>query len=91
MHKYDVLIRPLNTEKTEAMGDSRYVFQVARESNKMQIREAVESIFEVKVTDVRTMVVRGKTRRWGRHYRTLPAWKKAVVTLRPGDHIDLLK
>ncbi len=62
---------------------------MAREANKQQIRQAVEQIFEVKVTKVRTMVVHGKTRRWGRHIRRLPAWKKAIVKLQAGDHIDL--
>jgi len=91
MHKYDVLIRPLMTEKTERMGDAfnRYAFEVAREADKRQIREAVESIFGVTVTRVNTMVLRGKQRRFGRHVVQKPTWKKAIVTLADGETIDL--
>ena len=91
MHKYDVLIRPISTEKTEAMGEEYYAFEVARAANKQQVREAIEAIFEVKVAKVRTMIVRGKNRRWGRHIRRRPSWKKAIVALQPGEHIDLLQ
>jgi large subunit ribosomal protein L23 len=90
MHKYDVLIRPIMTEKTEAMGADNYVFEVARAANKQQVREAIESIFGVKVLRVRTMVNAGKSKRWGRHVRRMSSWKKAIITVRPGDQIDLL-
>jgi large subunit ribosomal protein L23 len=93
MHLYEVLLRPIQTEKTDilAEGLGQYVFEVAREANKRQIREAVEAIFEVKVADVRTMTMPGKGRRWGRHTTKTPAWKKAVVTLAPGERLDLFE
>jgi len=91
MHKYDVLIRPITTEATEAMAErfNRYAFEVAREATKRQVREAVEGIFGVSVTDVHTMVYRGKQRRFGRHVVQKPTWKKAIVTLAPGQTLDL--
>lgn len=91
MNRYDVLLRPVTTEKTDIMleEDNQVVFEVARQANKRQIREAVESIFEVDVLNVRTMIVRGKSRRWGRHVTQKPSWKKAIVTLAPGEAIDL--
>lgn len=91
MHRYDVLIRPLMTEATEAMGDrfNRYAFEVARDATKPQIREAVERIFNVSVTGVNTMVFRGKQRRFGRRVVQKPSWKKAIVTVAAGQSIDL--
>lgn len=91
MHDYDVVIRPILTEKTEVMSDDKnqYVFEVARRANKRQVKTAIEKIFEVSVTDVRTMVVPGKSRRWGRIIRRTPAWKKAIVTLAAGDSIEV--
>lgn len=91
MHRYDVLIRPLMTEATEAMGDrfNRYAFEVARDATKPQIREAVESIFNVSVTGVNTMIFRGKQRRFGRRVVQKPSWKKAIVTVAAGQSIDL--
>jgi large subunit ribosomal protein L23 len=91
MHKLDVLRRPVVTEKTDVLAEQRhqYVFEVAREANKRQIHDAVEAVFKVRVTDVRTMIMPGKPRRWGRHVTRTPRWKKAVVTLAEGDHIDL--
>jgi large subunit ribosomal protein L23 len=93
MHKYDVLIRPVITEKSDRLSDSgnQVIFQVRKEANKRQVAEAVEAVFKVKVTDVHTMVMPGKTRRWGRHITKTPRWKKAVITLAPGDKIDLIE
>jgi large subunit ribosomal protein L23 len=93
MNKYDVLRRPVVTEKADMLGEqgNQYVFEVALGANKRQIRDAVQSIFSVDVADVRTMVMPGKSRRWGRHITKTAAWKKAVVTLRPGDRIDLFE
>jgi large subunit ribosomal protein L23 len=93
MHRYDVLRRPVVTEKTDVMAEqhNQYVFEVARQANKRQVQDAVEAVFKVHVTDVHTMVVPGKTRRWGRHVARTPRWKKAIVTLVQGDRIDLLK
>jgi len=93
MHKYEVLRRPVITEKTDILAEAhnQYVFEVARGANKVQIQNAVEEIFDVKVTGVRTALMPGKPRRWGRHVTRTPAWKKAVVTLAPGDRIDLFE
>jgi large subunit ribosomal protein L23 len=93
MHKYDVLLRPVVTEKSDRLSESgnQVIFQVRTEANKRQVAEAVEAVFKVKVTDVHTMVMPGKTRRWGRHITKTPRWKKAVITLAPGDKIDLIE
>lgn len=69
----------------------RYVFQVARNATKIEIRQAVESMFEVHVTSVNTMNVMGKQRRMGRHVGRRPDWKKAVVTLAEGETIDVFR
>ncbi len=93
MHRTEVLRRPVLTEKTDTLAaqNNQYVFEVNRRANKRQIRAAVEEIFEVQVTDVRTMVVPGKRRRWGRHVSHTPSWKKAIVTLAPDNEINLFE
>ena len=90
---YSVLKRPVNTEKTRDAHDvsNQYVFEVVPTANKIQIRQAVEEIFGVRVTDVRTINVRGKTRRFRRGIGKKPNWKKAIVTLRDGDIIDVFE
>ena len=86
---HDVLVRPLITEKsTRLLELGQYSFEVHREANKIQIREAVQKAFKVTVTDVRTLIFRGKDRRMGRSYAKRPNWKKAIVTLKAGDKID---
>jgi len=92
MHLYEILRRPLITEKYIALqAQGKYAFEVAKEANKPQIKQAVERAFKVEVTDVNVMIVAGKGRRLGR--RQLPAhpWKKAVVTLKAGDKIELFE
>lgn len=86
-----VLKRPLLTEKATIARETRreYAFEVAREANKLQIKEAVESRFDVKVENIRTMTVAGKNRRMGAHEGKRADWKKALVTLREGQVIDL--
>jgi len=86
-----VVLRPLVTEKATTLKDERnqVSFQVALDANKVQIRQAVETIFKVKVADVRTQVVFGKEKRMGRHVGRRPTWKKAVVTLGPDSKIEL--
>lgn len=88
-----VLKRPVITEKSNAIREAtnQYVFEVERGATKPLIREAVESIFSVRVVDVRTSIVRGKVKRIRRGFGKRPNWKKAVVTLREGDHIDLFE
>jgi large subunit ribosomal protein L23 len=93
VNKYDVLLRPRQSEKTDILneGYNQYVFEVAGGANKRQIKAAVEDIFQVTVLGVRTMVMPGKSRRWGRHRTKTARWKKAVVTLSPGDKIELFE
>ena len=88
---YHVLIRPLVTEKGTHQSQTRnaYAFEVAPDANKTQIRKAVETIYSVKVVDVRTANRKGKRRRRGMRYGMTPHWKKAVVVLHPDHHIDL--
>jgi large subunit ribosomal protein L23 len=94
----DVIRRPLITEKnTVLMEIGQYTFEVAPEANKFQIREAVEKTFKVKVRAVNTLNVKPKaksrtaSRRGGRITGHVAGWKKAIVTLAPGDRIDLFE
>ena len=88
----DVLVRPLITEKsTDLMEQGQYAFEVLREANKIQIREAVEKTFKVKVKAVNTLNMPRKLRRRGRTIGSVPGWKKAVVTLQPGERIDIFE
>ena len=92
VHPYEVLRRPLVTEKnTDLHALGKYAFEVAREANKPQVKEAVEKAFKVTVTGVNVVTVRGKMRRMGRRQIMTPSWKKAVVTLKPGDSIQLFE
>ena len=87
-----VLVRPLITEKgTVLTAQDKYLFEVDPRANKTQIKEAVELAFNVSVLRVNTMMVKGKPRRFGRRVTRRPDWKKAVVTLRPGDTIELFE
>jgi len=91
MEDYEIVIRPLITEQGMHFANVKnaYSFEVHRKANKVQIRNAVERLYNVKVKDVRTANRRGKPRRRGRHFGTTPAWKKAVVVLHEDYHIDL--
>ena len=83
-----------NTTSTAAEGETysqKLVFEVARDANKIEIRSAIQSLFKVTVTDVHTLVVRGKKKRVGRFEGQRPAWKKAVVTLKAGDNIEFFE
>lgn len=93
LHLYDVIRRPVVTEKTNVMTvNNQYVFEVAPTANKVQIKEAVEVIFDVEVVKVNTMTMPLKRGRRGRKfYRRTQAWKKAVVTLVQGDTISLFE
>ena len=86
-----VLLRPLVTEKTIRTTERRnaYTFAVHARANKIQIRSAVEALFDVKVMGVRTDVRPGKPRRVGWHEVNTPEWKRAIVTLKAGDTIDI--
>lgn len=92
MHLYEVLRRPLITEKSTAMqGLNKYAFEIADGANKLQIRQAVEKSFKVKVTGINVVTVRGKTKKIGRRMVHTNPWKKAVVTLKVGDKIEFFE
>ena len=90
MNVYQVLKRPIMTEKSDYQrDDNQYVFEVDRRANKVQIKEAVETVFDVEVEAVNTMIMKPKRRRLGRRIvTTRSAWKRAVVTLAPGERIQ---
>ena len=91
--KHEVIVRPLITEKTSAAFQDRgeYTFQVHTTASKPQIRQAIEELFGVKVTDVWTANHRGKEKRMGRSVGRRPNWKKAIVKLRDGDKIEVFE
>lgn len=92
MHLYEVLHRPLITEKATSLKDKdKYAFEVGGKATESQIREAVERAFKVKVTKVNVMTVPGKARRFGKRQVTSAPWKKAVVTLAPGHKISFFE
>ena len=86
----NILRRPRITEKTSMLAEESniVVFEVAKDANKTEIKNAVQAAFNVEVTKVRTMIVRGKVKRRGRTVGKLPTWKKAIVTLAEGNEID---
>lgn len=82
MKNFDIIIRPIITEQSMAqMDENKYTFEVAKTSNKSEIKKAIESIFSVKVAKVNTMNMRGKVKRQGMNVGKRPDWKKAIVTL----------
>jgi large subunit ribosomal protein L23 len=86
-----VIRRPIFlTEKSNTLRgkNNQVVFEVLRDANKVQIKDAVQKMFNVKVLDVNTMLYRGKDRRMGRGYAKLQNWKKAIITLAEGENID---
>jgi large subunit ribosomal protein L23 len=89
----DVILRPMITEKaTRLSGENKYAFEVRPHANKAQIKEAVEKYFNVKVKSVNVMNMKGKPQRVrGNRIKHRPDWKKAVVTLAPGDKIELFE
>lgn len=94
MNVEQVIKRPLYlTEKGAKLREeeNKYTFEVDLEANKLQIKDAVETLFKVTVRDVRTLIVRGHMRRMGRTYAKTRNWKKAVVTLREGETIDFFE
>ena len=88
-----VLLRPMMTEKSMQQKDdlNAVTFQVAVDANKVEIRQAVEKVFNVKVAEVRTANREGKWKRMGRFEGRRPSWKKAVVKLMPGHKIELVE
>jgi large subunit ribosomal protein L23 len=88
-----IILKPLVTEKGSRLREAgnKYLFQVARDANRIEIKRAVKAIFNVKVKDVKTIVVHGKIKRMGMFSGKRPDWKKAVVTLEAGQSIDLFE
>ena len=92
MHLYQVLKRPVITEKsTELQTRNKYAFEIAAGANKPMIKEAVEKAFSVKVTGVNVVTMPSKTRRVGRRQILTRPWKKAIVTLQEGDKIEFFE
>ncbi|MFC1888155.1 50S ribosomal protein L23 [Thermodesulfobacteriota bacterium] len=90
---YDVIKYPIITEKSNYQKSemNQLTFCVDRRANKIEIKGAVEKLFKVKVIEVRTSNMKGKVKRVGRNIGKRPDWKKAIVTLRQGDHIDFFE
>lgn len=89
-----IIRRPIAlTEKATRLqeANNQVVFEVARTANKIEIKQAIEKLFQVKVVQVNTMLYRGKDRRMGRGYAKLQNWKKAIVTLKEGDLIEFFE
>ena len=88
---YKIIKRPVVSEKSTLLSEkqNKYVFEVAPEANKIQIKRAIEEIFKVAVVKVRTMRMPGKTKRVRLQLGRTPMWKKAIVTLKEGDRIEL--
>ncbi|MDA8142178.1 MAG: 50S ribosomal protein L23 [Desulfobacteraceae bacterium] len=93
MINYDIIKRPIITEKTNAQKDShnQVSFEIDPRSNRIEVQRAVEKIFKVKVADVHTMNVKGKVKRRGRILGKRRNWKKAIVTLMPGERIEFFE
>ena len=92
MNISEVLVRPTITEKSTLLHEEgQYTFQIAPKANKTLVKQAVEQNFGVKVIAVNITVNRGKRKRYGPRFKKQPDVKKAVVTLRPGDRIDLIE
>jgi large subunit ribosomal protein L23 len=90
---YGILRRPLITEKSTAQKEAsnKLVFEVDQRANKIEIKQAVEQMFKVDVLDVTTMTVRGKKKRVGRFVTKRPDWKKAMVTIKPGQRVEFFE
>lgn len=92
MRLEEVIKRPLIlTEKGARLREAqnKFMFEVARDANKIEIKNAIEKLFNVSVVDVNTLIVRGTMRRMGRGYSKTKNWKKAVVTLKDGETIEV--
>lgn len=87
---YDILKNILRTEKgTQMLPENKYLFHVAIDANKIQIRQAVEDVYNVKVIGVNTLKMHGKWKRLRYKSGMTPDWKKAIVTLKAGDKIEI--
>lgn len=91
MQPEQIIRRPIIlTEKSSRLREqgNKVIFEVRREANKIQIKDAIQTLFKVGVVDVNTLIMRGKEKRMGRGYAKLRNWKKAIVTLKQGDEIQ---
>lgn len=93
MIQYEVIKRPLITEKTSIQKEdyNQVSFEVDRRANRVEIRRAIETIFNVRVAEVRTMQIKGKVKQRGRIRGKRRDWKKAIVKLMPGERIDFFE
>ena len=92
MNIHQVLLKPTITEKSTLLQESSiYTFQVDLKANKSQVKEAIEKNFDVTVRDVNITKLHGKRKRYGQRFKKMPDIKKAVVTLKPGDRINLIE
>ncbi len=93
MMAHEIIKRPLITEKTSIQKElhNQVSFEVDRRANRIEIKKAVESIFDVRVASVKTMQITGKTKQRGRITGKRRDWKKAIVTLMPGERIDFFE
>ena len=92
IHPFEIIRRPVVTESSTLLQDmDRYTFEVAMSATKHQIREAVQEAFNVEVKNVRTMIVKGKTKRMGPRFSRTKNWKKAIVQLAPGNSITIFE
>jgi len=92
MNVNEIILRPVISEKTtELMEKNKYVFQVPMKVNKIMVKQAVKELFGVKPESINIVRMRGKTRRVRYRYGNRPAWKKAIITLRHGDKIEVFE
>jgi large subunit ribosomal protein L23 len=93
MMQFEIIKRPLNTEKTNIQKENanQVTFEVDRRANRIEIKRAIETAFKVRVAGVQTMQIKGKTKRRGRIVGKRRDWKKAIVTLMPGERIDFFE
>jgi large subunit ribosomal protein L23 len=92
LHPNQVLLAPVVSEKSYGqIGQNKYTFKVHADAHKTQIRQAVEELFDVKVTDVNILKVQAKPKRRGVYRGTKPGWKKAIVKVRTGDTIQIFE
>ncbi len=93
MNEYDIVIRPIITEKSSQLKETgnQYIFEVVKDANKIEIKKAIEKLFKVKVVSVQVALMEGKKRRVGRFSGKRPDWKKAIVTVSPKDKITIFE
>ena len=93
MNYHDLIIKPLITEKTTIQKEvaNQVSFEVDRRANRIEIKRSIENLFDVKIAKVRTMQMNGKTKRRGRFVGKRRDWKKAIVTLMPGERLDFFE